>query len=161
MCEDVGTDLLAEGDRVAAAELVEDLGDVCLGSLFETLIGDWRRTLPLACLLAAALECESEGVLNTSFDGWRCKGLRPRVGVPLLGGRSSKGIGFVRPDLRRPSTMKAVGVWVVALFHGGEPSTFLFLEGFLAESLVVTVASFGGGRAFDSGVVSPFSAKSS
>jgi len=39
------------------------------------------------------------------------------------------GIGFVLPDLRRPSTTKEVGVCVVALFHGGELSIFLFFDG--------------------------------
>lgn len=46
-----------------------------------------------------------------------------------MGGINSIGIGFVLPDFRRPSTIKQVGVCVVALFHGGEVSIFLFFEG--------------------------------
>jgi hypothetical protein len=76
---------------------------------------------------------------------------------------------FVRPDFLRPSMMKAVGVWVVALFHGGDSSSFLFLEDFLASlgvaTVVVVVAAVTGAStkesAVDSGVgvvaVWPFS----
>lgn len=68
------------------------------------------------------------------------------MGAPLVvlavGGINSIGIGLVLPDLRRPSTMKEVGVWVVALFHGGELSIFRFFGGCLAISGAVLVSSF-------------------
>lgn len=65
-------------------------------------------------------------------SGFEIDDLVLRVGLPLLpfvAGANSIGSGFVLPDLRRPSTTKEVGVWVVALFHGGELSIFLFFVG--------------------------------
>lgn len=63
---------------------------------------------------------------------------------------------MVRPDLRRPSMMNAVGVCVVALFQGGEASTFLFLDDFFV-SLVIATGASDGSPAAGSGVVLPFS----
>jgi hypothetical protein len=123
-----------------------------------------------------ALRAEDTSVLSRfgSFSGGavaacRCASLFSRPGEISEVARNSGGIVFVRPDFLRPSMMKAVGVWVVALFHGGDSSSFLFLEDFLASlgvaTVVVVVAAVTGAStkesAVDSGVgvvaVWPFS----
>jgi hypothetical protein len=126
-----------------------------------------------------ALRAEDTSVLSRfgSFSGGavaacRCASLFSRPGEISEVARNSGGIVFVRPDFLRPSMMKAVGVWVVALFHGGDSSSFLFLEDFLASlgvaAVVVVVAAVTGASteeseesALDSGVgvvaVWPFS----
>lgn len=109
-------------------------------------VGVVGRSLPfvVGCLLvilaARAREevgrAAAVGVDDTSFlccSDCRLENLVGRVESPLLlvdGGNSSKGIGFVLPDFLRPLLSRnEVGVWVVALFHGGELSIFRFLVG--------------------------------
>lgn len=106
------------------------------------LVGVVGRSLPfvMGCLLAT---CAREGtgrigVDDTSFlccSDCRLENLVGRVESPPLllaggGGSNSKGIAFVLPDFLRPELSRnEVGVWVVALFHGGELSIFRFLLG--------------------------------
>lgn len=110
------------------------------------VVGVVGRSLPfvVGCLLvilaARAREevgrAAAVGVNGTSFlccSDCRLENLFGRVESPLLlvdGGSNSKGIGFVLPDFLRPLLSRnEVGVWVVALFHGGELSIFRFLVG--------------------------------
>ena len=56
---------------------------------------------------------------------------------------------FVLPDFLRPSSpMKEVGVWVVALFHGGESFSFRFLIGFFAVDGVAVPGAESSGKPF-------------
>jgi hypothetical protein len=155
----IGVSLEARGFLGLALELrVEDLGVGVVG-LFFPFASD------LFCVMAPRDRELPAGVAdgNGTFffcSDCRCEYLVGRVGVELLPcldeGRNTGGIGFVRPDLRRPSSpMNDAGVWVVALFHGGESSNFLFLEG----GLISEPPSWLIVEAVGSGVVCPFSAK--
>lgn len=139
---------------------VEDLG-----------VGVIALAFPFACDLLCAVvvlrdrepPARAAGANRTLFfcSDCRCDDLVGRVGVEVppcfAEGRNIGGIGFVRPDLRRPSSpINDVGVCVVALFHGGESSSFLFLEG----GILISEAPSGSiDEAFGSGVECPFSAK--
>lgn len=123
-------------------------------------IGVVGRSLPfvVGCLLvilaARAREeagrAAAVGVDDTSFlccSDCRLENLFGRVESPLLlaggGGSNSKGIGFVLPDFLRPLLSRnEVGVWVVALFHGGELSIFRFFVGGLLMSGLSSLSSF-------------------
>lgn len=125
------------------------------------------------CLLG--LDCFDDAgvrVRDADVDTSRCEILVERVGVPLLGvpllggGIKSFRRALVRPDFLRPSSpMNDVGVCVVALFHGGDSSSFRFLVGFLEASFGVAAAGSCGdsaeGKSFGSGVAMswPFSVK--
>lgn len=110
------------------------------------LVGVVGRSLPfvVGCLLVVLAARAREGagrigVDDTSFlccSDCRLENLIGRVESPPLlladggGGSNSKGIAFVLPDFLRPELSRnEVGVWVVALFHGGELSIFRFLLG--------------------------------
>lgn len=104
------------------------------------VVGVVGRSLPfvVGCLLVilAARAREVGRVDDTSFlccSDCRLENLVGRVESPLPlvdCGSSSKGIGFVLPDFLRPLLSRnEVGVWVVALFHGGELSILRFLVG--------------------------------
>lgn len=111
------------------------------------LVGVAGRSLPfvvgcLLIILAARAREETGravavGVDDTSFlscSDCLLENLVGRVESPPLlladGGSNSRGIGFVLPDFLRPELSRnEVGVWVVALFHGGELSIFRFLLG--------------------------------
>lgn len=130
-------------------------GGVGLG--FGGVVG---RCLPFGrgCLLvierdrvrdAGALMLVGVGLRSFFSSLCRLENLVGRVASPLLfngGGSSSNGIGFVRPDFRRPvSSRKEVGVWVVALFHGGDASIFRFLVGGFRSSGETGSGCFGSG----------------
>lgn len=142
----------ADFEGVGLLEGVDFAGGFLGGEDFAVdLVGVVGRNLPfvVGCLLVILATCAREGtgrigVDDTSFlccSDCRLENLVGRVESPPLlladgggggggGGSNSKGIAFVLPDFLRPELSRnEVGVWVVALFHGGELSIFRFLLG--------------------------------
>lgn len=154
--------VVAEEDfeGVGFLEGVDFAGGFLGGEAFAVgFVGVVGRSLPfvvgcLLVILAARVREEAWRVAAVGVDGasflcnsdCRLENLVGRVVSPLLlvgGGSNSKGIGFVLPDFLRPELSRnEVGVWVVALFHGGELSIFRFLlGGFLTSGDSPTTAS--------------------